>query len=189
MSVVQHKKKENPALEASQYLTYVLSGEEFAVPIMQVKEIIEYRDMTNVPMVPSFIRGAINLRGGVVPVINLAVKFGIESSKITRRTCVVIMEVSFGDDETLMGILVDRVLDVLDIPACDIEPAPAFGSLIRTDFIRGMGKLNDQFVIILDVDRVLSAQEITVVGQLQGESSIEVVETVATVPKEIAGAK
>ncbi len=167
-------------LGASQYLTYILSGDEFAVPIMQVKEIIEYREMTNVPMVPDFIRGAINLRGGVVPVIDLALKFGMTSSEITRRTCIVIMEVTLSDEDTLMGVLVDKVLQVMDIPVDDIEPAPAFGALIRTDFIRGMGKLNEQFVIILDVDRVLSVQEITVMGQLQGESSTDSAEAVIT---------
>ncbi len=154
-------------LDAGQYLTYVLGGEEFAIPIMKVKEIIEYRDMTHVPMVPDFIRGAINLRGGVVPVVDLAVKFGMEPSKITRRTCIVIMEVDLGEEQTLMGTLVDKVLQVLDIPSENIEPAPAFGARIRTDFIRGMGKLDEQFVIILDVEKVLSAREITVVGQLQ----------------------
>jgi len=161
-----HNEAETP-LDANQYLTYVLGDEEFAIPIMKVKEIIEYREMTNVPMVPEFIRGAINLRGGVVPVVDLAVKFGKSPSEITRRTCIVIMEVDLGEEQTLMGTLVDKVLQVLDIPDKLIEPAPAFGASIRTDFIRGMGKLEEQFVIILDIDKVLSAREITVVGQLQ----------------------
>lgn len=171
-------------LDASQYLTYILADEEYAVPIMRVKEIIEYREMTKVPMVPDFIRGAINLRGGVVPVIDLAVKFGMDSSDITPRTCIVIMEVTLGEENTLMGILVDKVLQVLNIPAGDIEPAPAFGARIRTDFIEGMGKLNEQFVIILDVDRLLSVKEITVIGQLKGDSVLDSTETLDETPSE-----
>lgn len=155
-------------LDASQFLTFILSGEEYAVPIMQVKEIIEYSDSTRVPMVPDFITGAINLRGSVVPVINLALKFGMPPAAITRRTCVVIMDVELDGEITVIGVLVDKVLQVLDIAECSIEPAPALGTKIRTDFIRGMGKLDNRFVVILDVLRLMSAEEIAVVGQLQG---------------------
>jgi len=159
------------ALDASQFLTFILSGEEFAVPIMQVKEIIEYRNLTQVPMVPDFISGAINLRGSVVPVINLAMKFEMQPEGITRRTCVIIMEVLIDHEPTVMGVLVDKVLQVIDISDENIEAAPTLGAQIRTDFIRGMGHLDDRFVIILNVDRVLSADEIAVVGKLTGDKN------------------
>jgi len=155
--------------EASQFLTFMLSGEEFAVPIMQVKEIIEYDDLTNVPMVPKFIAGAINLRGSVVPVVNLAVKFGIQPAEITRRTCVVIMEVEIDEEHTVMGVLVDKVLQVIDIDDEDIDSAPSLGAQIRTDFIRGMGKLEDRFVIILAIDKILSSEEIAVVANINDD--------------------
>lgn len=175
-------------LDTGQFLTFILSGEEFAISIMRVKEIIEYRDLTNVPMVPSFISGAINLRGSIVPVINLAIKFAMPPADITRRTCVVIMEVAMEGMSTVMGVLVDKVLQVLDIPEGDIEPAPALGTKIRTDFIYGMGKLDDHFVVILDVDHVLSAQEVTVVGQLQADKDASVLQADVSTERDIENA-
>lgn len=160
------------SLDASQFLTFMLSGDEFAVPIMQVKEIIEYDGLTTVPMVPGFIAGALNLRGAIVPVVNLAVKFDMPPTKITRRTCVIIMEVRLDDEQTVMGILVDKVLQVIDIAEENIEAAPSLGAQIRTDFIRGMGKLDDRFVIILAIDKVLSTEEIAVVSNLQDEVNV-----------------
>lgn len=160
------------SLDASQFLTFMLSGDEFAVPIMQVKEIIEYDGLTTVPMVPGFIAGALNLRGAIVPVVDLAVKFDMPPTKITRRTCVIIMEVRLDDEQTVMGILVDKVLQVIDIAEENIEAAPSLGAQIRTDFIRGMGKLDDRFVIILAIDKVLSTEEIAVVSNLQDEVNV-----------------
>lgn len=160
--------------EASQYLTFILSDEEFAVPIMQVKEIIEYNDLTTVPMVPEFIAGALNLRGSIVPVINLAIKFGMTPSEISRRTCVVIMEVEVDNEQVVMGVLVDKVLQVLDITEENIDAAPTLGAQIRTDFIKGMGKLEDRFVIILAINKILSAGEIAVVGSFNDESEGQV---------------
>lgn len=163
------------SLDACQYLTFMLSDEEYAVPIMQVKEIIEYNDLTSVPMVPAFIAGALNLRGGIVPVINLAIKFGIPASEITRRTCVVIMEVMLDNEQTVIGMLVDKVLQVIDIADENIDAAPTLGAQMRTDFIRGMGKLDDRFVIILAINKVLSVEEVAVVGSFndEGESQVE----------------
>jgi purine-binding chemotaxis protein CheW len=162
------------AIDAHQFLTFMLSGEEFSVPIMQVKEIIEYSELTNVPMVPDFIAGAINLRGSVVPVINLAIKFGMPPAEISRRTCVVIMEVVLDGEQLIMGMLVDKVLQVIDIVDEDIDPAPTLGAQIRTDFIRGMGKLEDRFVIILAINKVLSAEEIAVVGVINEDDNATV---------------
>ncbi len=156
-----------------QHLTFIVSDEEFAVPIMQVKEILEYGQLTQVPMVPGFIRGVINLRGSVVPVIALAAKFGKPVREITRRTCIVIMEVEVDGDEMEMGIVVDRVLQVVNIDKEHTEPSPNFGTKIQTDFIKGMGRLDEHFVIILDINRVLSAEEIVVISQVQSSAQAE----------------
>lgn len=148
--------------ERQQYLTFMLGGEVFAMGILSIKEIIEYGQLTEVPRMPAFIRGVINLRGAVVPVIDLGSRFGKQPTLIGRRTCIVIIEVDSGEGGTQdIGVMVDAVNEVLEIPASEIEPAPSFGANIRADFINGMGKVNDRFVIILDVDHVLSLEEMT----------------------------
>ncbi len=144
----------------SQYLTFLLGGEMFAVGILNVKEIIEYGHLTEIPMMPAFIRGVINLRGSVVPVIDLSARFGGKTTEVSRRTCIVIVEVSDGEMRHDIGIMVDAVSEVLDIPGSEIEPPPSFGAKIRADFIFGMGKVGGKFVIILNIDRVLSVDEI-----------------------------
>ena len=145
--------------EDQQYLTFLLSGEMMAIAILNIKEIIEYGHLTTVPMMPQFVRGVINLRGRVVPVIDLSVRFGRKAVETTKRTCNVIIEVQ-AEGETLdIGIVVDAVSEVLEIPASEIEPAPSFGAKIRADFISGMGKVNGAFVIILKLDKVLSVDE------------------------------
>jgi purine-binding chemotaxis protein CheW len=154
--------------EVRQYLTFALGSEMFAVGTLSVKEIIEYGHLTEVPMMPSFIRGVINLRGAVVPVIDLSVRFGRNVTTISRRTCIVIIEVPAGEEKQDIGVVVDAVSEVLEIPADDIEPAPAFGTKIRTDFIEGMGKVNGRFVILLDVAKVLSVDEIASLASVAG---------------------
>jgi purine-binding chemotaxis protein CheW len=144
--------------QAAQYLTFMLAGESFGIGIMAVKEIIEFSGITEVPMMPDSIRGVINLRGAVVPVMDLAARFGRPRSVPGKRTCIVIVELEKDGAYQLMGIVVDAVSAVLDIPAADIEPAPSFGTRIRGDFIAGMGKLNGRFVILLNVDPVLSLE-------------------------------
>lgn len=145
--------------EQSQYLTFMLGGEIFAIGILAIKEIIEYDSLTVVPMMPACVRGVINLRGAVVPVVDLAARFGRAASDIGRRTCIVIVEVEADSGRQDLGVIVDAVNEVLEIPASEIEPSPAFGAGLRTDFIRGMGKLGGRFVILLDVDQVLSMDE------------------------------
>jgi purine-binding chemotaxis protein CheW len=145
--------------EQLQYLTFLLGGETFAIGILHVKEIIEYGSVTTVPMMPEFVRGVINLRGAVVPVIDLAMRFSRAASPISRRTCIVIIEVMNADEKHNIGVTVDAVNEVLEIPSSEIEPPPAFGARIRSDFIGGMGKVNGKFVIILDADKVLSVDE------------------------------
>jgi purine-binding chemotaxis protein CheW len=146
--------------QARQYLTFLLGGEMFAIGILNIKEIIEYGSLTEVPMMPEFIRGVINLRGAVVPVVDLSARFGKKRTDITRRTCIVIIEVETDGEKHDVGVVVDSVSEVLEIPAGEIEPAPSFGAKIRADFIQGMGKVNGKFVIILSVNNVLSLDDL-----------------------------
>jgi purine-binding chemotaxis protein CheW len=159
--------------QTHQYLTFVLAGEIFAMGILAIKEIIEYATLTEVPMMPEYVRGVINLRGSVVPVIDLSVRFGKPSSPVTKRTCIVIIEVVSRGESHILGLVVDAVNAVLDIPAAEIEPPPAFGASIRTDFIQGMGKVNGKFVVLLDVDHVLAADEMQVLTQAQDAATNE----------------
>jgi purine-binding chemotaxis protein CheW len=156
-----------PTEQPGQYLTFVLGAETFAIGIMAIKEIIEYSSLTEVPMMPPYVRGVINLRGAVVPVLDLPVRFGKTSSAVTKRTCIVIIDVMLGTERHVLGLVVDAVNAVLDIPASDIEPPPAFGASIRTEFIRGMVKINSKFVIVIDVDHVLAADEVLALTELQ----------------------
>jgi len=153
--------------QTQQYLTFVLSGETFAMGILAIKEIIEYADLTEVPMMPEYVRGVINLRGSVVPVIDLSVRFGKPASPVTKRTCIVIIEIIASGERQVLGVIVDAVNAVLDIAPAEIEPPPTFGASIRTDFIQGMGKVSNKFVILLDVDHVLAADEMTVLTGVQ----------------------
>ncbi len=153
------------ALGEQQYLTFLLGGEMFAIEILNIREIIEYGALTTVPMMPPFIRGVINLRGAVVPVIDLSVRFARAPVEVTRRTCIIIIEINNAGEKQDIGVVVDSVSEVLDIPANMIEPPPSFGARIRTDFIQGMGKVNDCFVIILNVHNVLSVEEMAQMTQ------------------------
>jgi purine-binding chemotaxis protein CheW len=156
----------------SQYLTFALGSEMFAVGILNVKEIIEYGNLTEIPMMPAFIRGVINLRGSVVPVIDLSARFGGSQTEVGRRTCIVIVEVEDEDAKHDIGIMVDAVSEVLDIPGSEIEPPPAFGAKIRADFIFGMGKVAGKFVIILNINKVLSVEEIALLSGADGVGEV-----------------
>src|SRR5574341_385966 len=145
--------------EQTQYLTFQLAGEEYAIGILQVKEIIAYGTLTKVPQTPRSIRGVINLRGNVVPVADLAVKFGLPPSQVTDRSCVIIVETNPEGEKSVMGIVADSVNQVIDLPAQEILPAPTFGTQIRLDFLRGMGKAGLKFVLVLDIDKVLAAED------------------------------
>ena len=153
------------ALEQQQYLTFMLAGEIHAIGILHIKEIIGYGQVTPVPMMPACIRGVINLRGRVVPVVDLAARFGRATTMVGKRTCIVILETDGEADTQDMGVVVDAVNEVLEIAPEDIVPPPAFGARIRTDFIQGMGRVDGGFVVILEVGQVLSIEELTV---LQG---------------------
>ena len=152
--------------EQHQYLTFLLADEMFAIGILSIREIIEYGVVTDVPMTPPFIRGVLNLRGAVVPVIDLALRFGRPAQENTKRTCIVIVEIEAANGSQQMGVVVDAVSEVLEIPASEIEPPPEFGARIRNDFIKGMGKIDGKFVIVLDLNRVMSIEEVAVVAKL-----------------------
>ena len=156
--------------EQDQHLTFDLSDEELAVPVMNIREIIRYGKLTKMPMVPNFIEGVINLRGNVVPVINLAAKFGLKLREVNKRTCIIIMEVEIDREPVVMGIVVDKVLQVIEIPEDNIEPSPTLGASIQTNFIKGMARTEDGFIIILDISQVLSAEEIALVSDIHKDT-------------------
>jgi purine-binding chemotaxis protein CheW len=153
--------------EQHQFLTFQIGGEPFAISILVIKEIIEFGHITSVPLMPDFIRGVLNLRGRVLPVIDLAARFGRAQTEIARRTCVVIIEMDNDGEKQDVGVLVDSVSEVMDLPADMIQPAPAFGAKIRIDFIEGMVEVAGRFIIILNVDRVLSIDEIALLASIE----------------------
>nr|WP_326529848.1 chemotaxis protein CheW [Rhodoferax sp.] len=160
-------------VEQKQYLTFMLGGEMFSIGILCIREIIWYSNLTEVPMMPACIRGVINLRGAVVPVMDLSNRFGKPATPVTKSTCIIIVEVQTQNEgERLsMGVVVDSVQAVLEIAASDIEPPPSFGAKIRSDFIEGIGKVNGKFVILLNVNNVLSMQEIGEMGQAAAQAT------------------
>lgn len=158
------------------YLAFLLGTETFAIEIDRIREIVEYSQPTEVPMMPPSVRGVVNLRGGVVPIIDLAVRFGSEPATVGMRTCFVIVEVDAADSMQVMGLVVDRVKAVTEIRAVDIEPPPAFGARIDTEFILGMARSENRFTIILNVARALSIEEMAASGRAAasgGESEHE----------------
>ncbi|AOU98541.1 chemotaxis protein CheW [Acidihalobacter yilgarnensis] len=157
--------------QAEQYLSFTLGDETFAVNIKHIREIIEYEDVTTVPMMPAFLRGVINLRGRVVPVIDLAVRFGRASTEIQRRTCIVIIEISGAQTHQDLGILVDSVNEVVEIAARSQERPPAFGAGLRNDFIEGIGKVDGRFIVVLDIDQALSVAEMSALAESANRSA------------------
>jgi purine-binding chemotaxis protein CheW len=163
--LIKFSKRQTQALatakveQREQYLAFTLGGETFAMDIRSIREVIQFGDITDVPLMPPFIRGVINLRGSVVPVIDIFMRFGRSATVVANRTCIVILELSQGENTAEMGVMVDNVSEVLSIGASEVEPAPAFGSDIRSEFIAGVAKVSDRFVILLDVNHVLSVDE------------------------------
>lgn len=144
----------------NQYLTFYIAGEEYAVTILKVTEIIECVTLTHVPGTPSWIRGVLNLRGAVVPVVDLAIKFGLAPTALTRRTCVVMVELEHEGERLVLGVMADSVHQVVELGPDQIQPPPSFGPKVRVDCIQGMGNNSGAFVVLLDIDRVLSSSEI-----------------------------
>jgi purine-binding chemotaxis protein CheW len=152
------------AAEAGQYLTFQLAGEEYAVQLLQAREILRYEQVTRVPTAPPSIRGVLNLRGRVVPVVDLAVKLGLPDTPVTGRTCIVIVDVALEDERTVMGVIAEAVSQVVELAAGDIEPPPPFGPRARVEFLRGMARLGERFALLLDLDLLLSAEDAAAVG-------------------------
>lgn len=165
--------REGGALEQHQYLTFVLGGETYAIGILHIKEIIEHGQVTAMPMMPDFIRGVINLRGRAVPVIDLSARFGHAVTVIGKRTCIVILELGGGGDVRDVGVVVDAVNEVLEIPQAEIEAPPELGAVVAARFIEGMGKVSGRFVVILNVDRILTFDELVAIGRLDAAGQAE----------------
>src|SRR5579864_7755462 len=155
-------KETNPPRQG-QYLTFYVAGEEYAINILKVKEIIEYDTVTAVPNTAPWISGVTNLRGNIVPVIDLAVKFGMPASKVSKLSCIVITEVCFGGENLIMGVVADSVNQVIDFHESEIETPPPFGTRVRIEFLLGMGRVGKKFCLILDIDKVLSTDELLAV--------------------------
>ena len=151
--------------ETTQYLTFKLEDELFALDIGKVREVLDFTTITKVPQTPDYMRGVINLRGSVVPVVDLRLKFGMVMAEKTVNTCVIIVEVDLDGEKVVMGAMADAVQEVLDLEPDQIEPPPRIGTKLNTDFIKGMGKHADQFIIILDIDRVFTASELEMVQE------------------------
>ena len=157
--------------EINQYLTFEIADEIYGVTVSKVKEVLELIDITRVPKMPEFMRGVINLRGNVVPVIDMGLKFGMDEIKKSVDTCIVVLEIEIEGDQVTLGALVDAVQEVLEIDQQDIEPAPKIGTSLDTEFIKGMGKKDNDLIIILDIDNIFTRQDLTAVaaGQQLGE--------------------
>ncbi len=166
------KADKHKGVEQKQYLTFTLGGEMFSIGILCIKEIIWYAQLTEVPMMPACIRGVINLRGAVVPVMDLSTRFGKAPTAVTKSTCIIIVEIEAqeGAERQNMGVVVDAVQEVLEIASTEIEAAPSFGAKIRSDFIEGIGNVNGKFVILLNVNSVLSTEEISDMGRAVASS-------------------
>jgi purine-binding chemotaxis protein CheW len=178
---VSKPEQEQPAVSVVQYLTFFTAGEEYAVNIGKVKEIVKYEAVTTVPNTPTWIRGVTNLRGTVVPVVDLAVKFGLAGSGISKFSCIIITEVLFQGEKLTMGVLADSVSQVIELSDGDIEETPPFGTRVKIEYLLGMGPLGKKFCLILDIDKVLSADEILAVTESTGrETKLE--ESIAGTP-------
>ncbi len=160
-TMVQNRREQTAMLEKEgKYLTFALANEEYGLEILKVREIIGYIEVTAIPQTPSYIKGVINLRGQVIPVIDLRSKFGMATAEVTEQTCIIVVEITQSGRKFDTGIVVDRVQEVLDIAGRDIEEAPQFGSSVKTDFILGMGKIGDRVKILLDIDKVLAGSDL-----------------------------
>ncbi len=151
---------------AGLYLTFALAEELYGLEILVVQEIIQLVPITVVPRTPGFVRGVINLRGRVIPVVDLRMKFGMDSAADTEQSCIIVVEVAANDGTITMGVVVDQVAEVLDVSVAQIEPPPAFGAAVDTAFILGMGKVGENVIMLLDIRRVLGGEELAMVGQM-----------------------
>ena len=157
---------DNKLLDDGQLFTFMLSNEIYGIEISKVREVMDFKKITIVPKTPDFMKGVINLRGGVVPVIDLRLKFGMEETEKTVDTCIIIVDISVDGEQTFIGALADSVKEVITLEAENIEPAPKIGTKLDTDFIKGMGKLNEEFVIVLDIEKIFTTDELIAVKEM-----------------------
>jgi purine-binding chemotaxis protein CheW len=170
--------------EIRQALTFRVGEETYAISLLRVREIVEYQTVTRVPTAPPWIRGVTNLRGSVVPVLDLAAKLGLAASPVARRTCIVLVELALHHEETVLGLVVDAVDQVVDLTPEDVAPPPAFGTPVHTDYLLGMAKLDGRLALLLDIDQVLTADEL-----LRAEAAAEATGATEAVEPAPAGAE
>jgi purine-binding chemotaxis protein CheW len=160
MNTLSKQKKNTNAVASKQFLTFRIGNENYGLELSQTREIIEYSGITQVPLMPNFLRGVINLRGEVVPVIDLAVRLGRSSIEVQRRTCIIVVELTNNDQHHVLGLLADAVSEVIEMDDENIEDAPSFGANIRAEFIQGIAKQGEEFVVLLDANNALSIREL-----------------------------
>jgi purine-binding chemotaxis protein CheW len=158
-------------IETTQYLTFKLEDEVFALDISKVREVLDFTTITKVPRTPEFMRGVINLRGSVVPVVDLRLKFGMSKTEKTLNTCIIITEVTVDGETTIVGTLADSVREVMNLEPDHIEPAPKIGTKLNVEFIKGMGKQGEHFTIIIDIDKIFSTEELALVQEGQVDAA------------------
>lgn len=156
--------------ETRSYLAFELNKEIFGVDVLQVREILEYTNITRIPSLPNYIRGVINLRGSVVPVIDMREKFGMTKTGVTVDTCIVVVEIEIDNELSVIGAMVDSVEEVFELDPDQIEPAPRMGTRLNTNFIKGMGKRDEKFIILLDIDKVFSTGELLTLQEIAGDN-------------------
>ncbi len=169
MAVAETDSKGGPTLAetlAGKYLTFRLGDEEYGLEILKVQEIIQMQAVTRVPRTPDYVRGVINLRGKVIPVVDLRSKFGLERLVDTEKTCIIVVQIAHENNTVVMGVIIDEVKEVLDIAANQIEETPSFGASIDTEFIMGMGKVGTNVKILLDIDKVLSIEDLVAIKKI-----------------------
>jgi purine-binding chemotaxis protein CheW len=145
--------------QPGKYLTFLIGKEEYGIPILKAKEIIKMMDITSIPKTPPFMRGVINLRGKIIPIIDLRLKFRLEAKEYTERTCIIVVELLLGQTKRQMGIVVDTVSEVINFPKNDLEPPPQYGTQLETGYLTGMGKIKDKVVLLLDIEKAFSDED------------------------------
>src|SRR5262250_1152019 len=160
MQITREEENRDREQDVQQYLTFIIAGEEYAISLLKVKEIIEYDTVTSVPKMPEWVRGVINLRGSVVPVVDLAVKLRQAPSEVGKLTCIVITEVECDGDRKVIGVMADAVSQVIDLRPEEVEPPPSFGTRLKADYLLGMARSGKKFCLMLDTDKVLSSEEL-----------------------------
>lgn len=155
--------------DTNHYLTFTLEGEQYAVSVLRVREVLEYTKITKIPRTADYMRGVINLRGTGVPVIDLRTKFGMQEIGNTKDTSIIVMEIEAGNGRVVLGALADSVQEVIELEPAQIEPAPRFGTRLATEFILGMGKKDERFIIILDIDKIFTSDEVAYLNKVEAE--------------------